>query len=223
MASILTEHALTTVATMLAELGLLDTQTALLERLINAASERIERFCHRHFEYGAEIEEATAGMGTPFLVLSRTPLVEIASVTMDGTAFDEDSYEVADAEAGTVYRAAGWPWAGLRLSGIAQDPLPGTERQNIVATYAGGYVTPAQEVAPGEGNGEPDPGLPRTLPYDLEQCVIDTVVYLYRNRGQDLSIVSERVLSAAYQYDRAHSLPGSVVRGLAPYVRIISA
>ena len=138
----------------------------------------------------------------------------IASITMDGFAFDKDGYEVADAEAGTVYRAAGWPWSGLRLSGIARDRLPGTERRNIAATYAGGYVTPGQAVAL---------GLPRTLPYDLEQYVIDTVVYLYRNRGQDPSVVSERILSAAYQYDRAHGLPGSVVRGLAPYVRIVSA
>jgi hypothetical protein len=152
-------------------------------------------------------------MGGPFLVLSRTPLVQIASITIDGTTIDADEYEISDAEAGLVYRAACWPWSGLRLGGIAQDRLSGTERRNIVVTYAGGYVTPGQATAQ----------LPRTLPFDLEQHCVDTVVYLYRTRGQDLSVVGERLLSAAYQYERGHGLPASVAKGLASYIRIASA
>lgn len=217
----LTVHALTTLDTIKDELNISvsdNSQDSVLTRLVNAASEAIERFCCRHFEHETEITEKIAGQGGKILLLSRTPLVEITEVKINDAAVTD--YSIYDSKAGMLFRANGWPWSGSAASPFSPDPLPGTERQNIETKYTGGYVTPAQESA--AASETPSVVLPRTLPYDLEQFCIDTVVSWYRQRGEDKSIVAEKLMSASVQYDRrAGNLPASVAEGLRRYVRII--
>ena len=223
MTATLTVHALTTLDTIKDELNISSSDTAqdnILTRLINAASEAIERFCHRHFEHEAEISEKSAGQGSKLLLLSRTPLVEVAEVKINNAAITD--YNIYDSEAGTLFRAHGWPWSVSVASPFSLDPLPGTERQNIEVKYTGGYVTPQQEAD--AAGATPPVELPRTLPYDLEQCCIDAVVSWYRQRGEDKSIVAEKLMSASVQYDRsAGNLPANVVESLknSGYVRVV--
>src|SRR4030042_1762739 len=119
--SIRTEHALTTLATVKGELGLDEEDTskdAILERLINVVSESIERKCGRHFEYTEEIEELVAGQGGPRIMLSRTPVVDVDPVSIDGAGLDPTEYVLESAETGMLYRSACWPWSGLCRRGI---------------------------------------------------------------------------------------------------------
>lgn len=209
----LTVHALTTVSTIEGELGLgAGSATALLERLINGASEAIERFCGRHFEYEANISEKVAGYGGVRLVVSRTPVVSIASIAYNGSTISSSEYSIEDADAGLIYRSTGWKWTAIRRPDITQDRLPGTEQKLFTVTYTGGYVTPQQAAD--------NPALTRSLPYDLEQACIDAVVTWYRDRGENRNITSEKVMSASLSYNR-HALPEPVQEMLAPYRRIV--
>jgi hypothetical protein len=44
------------------------------------------------------------------------------------------------------------------------------------------------------------PVLVRSLPYDLEDAVVQLVVYRYRSKGRDQSIASESLLNASVSY-----------------------
>lgn len=137
-------NALTTLARVKAELGITDAlKDALLEGWINDASEAIERRCGRKFQR-AEVLEKLRGTGTQSLLLSRTPVVSVTSVEVDGTMLEDDDYEIDDGGAGILNRESGWPTSGESCVGIAWTPVPGTGKRNIEVTYTAGYVTPGQ-------------------------------------------------------------------------------
>lgn len=188
----LTVHALTKWETVRDELGQTGTANqTVFERIVNAVSEAIEMVAGgRHFERGAAIIERVRGNGTSRLILSRTPIVSIASIerlNQDGTVaetYTASTYEIENAAAGFVYRADGWPWTGQSASDIAGSPLPWTERASLRVTYAGGWIAPPQD------NGTT---LIRDLPADLEEAAILSAVSLFRRRGQDRQITGQNV------------------------------
>lgn len=182
-------HALTTYATVRDELGLTGTQEeTALERMINAASEAIENICGRHFEYGSAVVERVRGEGNYRIMLSRTPVLSITSITEITQAgdisytYDTATYDLEDAGSGFVYREIGWPWTAQRAMDIGQLSVTETERARVIATYAGGWVTPQQAVN--------DNTLTRSLPSDLEEACIMSVVSMWRKRGIDRDISS---------------------------------
>lgn len=210
---------LTTLQNVKIELGISLPDTSMdeyIERLIKAATDAIERYCQRHFSYVDVFTETVAGYGTPFILVSRTPLVSIQEIRILGVSIganiDPNEYEIYDREAGSIYRQSGWPWSAGARGDITREPFPGTERKIIEVTYSGGYVTPDQEV---------HLLLPRTLPYDLEQICIDTVVSMFRERGENKAITSEGLMSARVSYDRSARLTQAAMAGLAPYQRIV--
>ena len=210
---------LTTLQNVKIELGisLPDTQNdEYIERLIKAATDAIERYCQRHFSYQEGIVETVAGFGTSFILVSRTPLLTVQDIRILGVSIganlDPSEYEIFDADSGSIYRQAGWPWSAQTRGDITRDPLPGTERKRIEVTYTGGFVTPDQEM---------DLSISRTLPYDLEQICIDTVVVMYRERGENKAITSESLMSASVSFDRSARLTQAAMAGLAPYQRIV--
>lgn len=183
----LNSHALTEFTVVRDTLGLAgDAAQGRTERIINAASEAIETFCGRHFEYAEEIVEFVRGMeNTPRIVLNRTPITSIAAIEVighDGTIVDtlvETTYRIEDARAGLVFRVLGWPWAPMFAGDASGTPLADTEAPNLRVTYAGGYITPAQAAA---GLGA------RDLPADIEEACIITAVSFMRQDGQDQRI-----------------------------------
>ena len=211
----LTVHALTTLQAVKDELGIMDSsKDSVLERLINAASEAIEQYCGRHFEYEQGVQETLAGTGGSRLVLSRIPVRAVTSVTVSGMPLDD--YVVEDPKAGILYRGAGWPWTARAWAGfISQDPLIGTESRDIVVTYDAGFVTPQQEADSGGT-------LTRDLPHAVEEACILTVVTWYLNRGENLSITSEGLAGVWVRYDRS-VLPQPARELLAPYKRLVMA
>ena len=208
----LSSHALTTVNEVKNELEISPSDTsqdALIERLINAASEAIENYCDRHFEK-AQVTERLAGYGRSRIVLSRTPVLQIVSVSVNGSVLPADSYMLEDAETGFLYRLDGvWPWTARYMSGtITSIQQPGSEERSIEVTYIGGYVLPKDDSA----------ATPRTLPYIIEQACIATVASMYRRRGSDLNILRESLQSAMVAY-ALQELPEIVKKWLEPYRR----
>jgi len=196
-------------------------QDNVIERLIKVAGDIVETYCGRNFEYKENVVERVVGWGTPYIEVSRTPLIELISVDFLPpfvgevvSSTDLENFEIFDSHGGVIIsNFFNFPWGARAHGGMVRDPLPGTERKNIEVVYSGGYITPQMV--------REDEDLERTLPFDLEQAVIDTVVGLFKQRGSDKNIVSEQLMSARLTYDRSNVIPESVRDTLKHYRRII--
>jgi hypothetical protein len=194
-------------------------QDKVIERLIMVASNIVEQYCGRSFVFKEDIVERVKGYGTNFIHVSRTPIIELkevkflppfsGEVVVGGEEFP--AFEIYDSEGGVIYSAFRFPWSVSLKGDMVRDPLPGTERLNIEVIYDGGYVTPEMAFK--------DENLERTLPFDLEQAVIDLVVSMFKGRGTDKNIVSEQLMSARLQYDRSNVIPESSREVLKHYRR----
>jgi len=204
-------NALTALATVKTELGIsASTDDAYLERLINAASDFIERYCSRQFQR-ASVTEKVQGYGDSFLRLGRRPIdtAVAITITLDGAAVDSISYEVHDAEAGLLIGKSGWADTTSLFEGPAWDGHAGSERKLYSVTYTGGYVLP------GDGGT-------RTLPYDLEDACVGLVVSRYRSRGQDQRIKSESLLSYSVTFGEAE-IPAPILAVLDRHKTLVQA
>jgi hypothetical protein len=190
----LNPNALTDYATTKARLRLgNDNDQPLIEQLINEASAALERFTYRSLSYAPVVTEVLPLKGGPYLLLSRTPVVSIASITLDTLGLlPATEYAIDDSAAGIIYRDVNWPWsAQLRPDlNFQRDQQPGTEKKNTTVVYAGGYVTGPQASAQ----------LLRTLPSDLERACLLTVVSYYREATRDPNIKQETVGKASRTY-----------------------
>lgn len=196
-----------TVATELA--GGVSLSDPRLPRLISVASAAIARHLDRQLHYVASITEKVKGFGRPRLILDVTPIVSVASVTLDDGTVVTDYVRENDL-AGLLYRRAGWPDTGLSRGGLppANDGAPGTQEPSITVVYAGGWVTPAQSGT-------------RTLPYEIEEACVQAVVGLYRGNGRDPEVASESLgaYSVSYRGQAGGILPDKVLPLLAAYRR----
>lgn len=95
---------------------------------IEAASDAIESYCGRSFEAAAGITETLDGERRAALLLARTPVTAINSITEDGVALTSAEYQwYSD---GRIYRMNGdyrvaWTW----------------KAQAVVIDYDGGYAS----------------------------------------------------------------------------------
>lgn len=200
----LSAHALTTVGTAKGFIGIPAddlTKDSLLEFLINATSERIEKYCSRHFEKATYIEYYM-GHERQRLLLNQYPIVSIASVELNGQTLASTEYEIEDADAGILYREIGWPWQGYSVGLVGEPNVPA---RNIKVVYIAGYVLPKDATVDN----------PRTLPYDLEQACVSFVAYLYGGRvGAGKASEQQGAVRADYEKlisgDKLLSLPPEV-------------
>jgi len=210
----LAANALTTYETARIELGAPDDDKnkAIVERIINAVSDRIAAEAGgRIFQRSTGIVEKHPGHSDYRLALGRAPIIgSITSIILlqfDGTSlstFDADSFEIESVADGILFRMAGWPDTQRPGRSIRGNLLPGTERKSVQITYDGGYVTPEQ--------ARNDALLTRDLPFDLEEACLIGVASLYRGRGQNLKVNNEQTSDAATSWRD----PG--VRGTPPSI-----
>lgn len=139
-------------------------QVTSVERFVDAASAAIERYCARIFAQQA-YSEVLGGHRYTSLMLARTPIVSMTSVSADGQTITD--YRVEDAEAGLLYRASGWGWPSATWT----------------LAYIGGYLMPEQST-PSAANGPP-------LPHDLQRACIETVKVWWQERGVTDRIASK--------------------------------
>lgn len=201
-------NALTTLATVKEELGISTTQwDAQLERRINVASDAIQTYLGRPLERATVTSERVKGYGDQRILLLRTPVVSITSIIYGGATIDAAGYYIENADAGIVFRSSGWEWTAIeRTDSILQEKQPGTEEGLLLVTYVGGWQTPAQ-------------GGTRTLPFDIEQACVDTVVQGWRNKGKYQNLQNETELQADASW-RGEMIPGPALRQLRRYRRL---
>ncbi len=186
----LSAHALTTVGTVKSFIGIPAsdlTKDSLLESLVNAVSERIEKYCSRHFEK-ATYTEYHRGHERQRLLLNQYPIVSVTSVELNGSVLASTEYEIEDADAGILFRETGWPWKGYNVGLVGE---PGVSTRNIKVVYVAGYVLPKDATADN----------PRTLPYDLEQACISFVAHLYGGK-EGAGKVSEQQGAVRTDYEK---------------------
>lgn len=168
-------------------------QAAILNDMIDEASDAIAAYCHRVF--GREtVTETLPGTSRRTMGLSRTPLVSITSVYEDATLLsavsasdpDADSagYYTEDAACSALGRDIGWPQstaAGWDRAAIDSGYILGRFRRwRYAVTYTAGWVLP-EETSP-------------TLPGGIERACLETVKRLWLARaGTDPNIASEQV------------------------------
>lgn len=182
-----------------------ETHDQFIGRLIGQASGAIERWTGRPFARET-VKETLAGVGRVDLVLSRTPIISVASVTIDGDVVTD--FSIRDAEAGILFRESGWPTSEIRGHNIASY-LTGETKDTIEVQYEGGYDLPGSE-------GSFDP----TLPADVERACIETVKAWFMARDRDPALASEKVgdfWAASY---KPGELPDSAKALLRPWRRL---
>ena len=177
--------------------------------LINQASAACCGFCGRSFAR-ATWAETFDGPANP-LILSRLPVVSVASITCNGAVVDLAGFEV-DAEAGLVRQhgagvsADEWshPW----------DDRRGWRPLRTMVTYAAGYLLPN------------DPG--RNLPDDVERACLEMVKALWFSSGSGArdpgvrSNTTEGIGTTQYRdpIPGAFGLPSMAMDMLTPYRRL---
>lgn len=202
----------TTPARVIAELGITDpAQQSLVSLQVLEASAMIESYCNRTFYLQEDIAEAVASSGGFILMVEKTPIISISSITFDGGAVASGDYSIHDAGAGMIYARSRWQDTGSYGTGIAQEIYPNSEEKLYTVTYDGGYILPGQ------------PG--RTLPHDIERACIELVKNI-RNMRADASVKSEAVpgVYSVEYFDGSQnsaSIPDNIAKMLAPYRRVM--
>lgn len=154
------------------------------DELVEEASQAFCKIAEREFAYVEEHTELVKGFGRVHLVLTRTPVLSVDSVTYQGSVIDPGSYFVSDSELGLLTKTSGyWPWTAPTTKFIQDTRRAGQERALISVVYSSGYVT----------RGQATGGLPMTLPREIERAVLDYAVTLYRGGGRDRSVASRTV------------------------------
>lgn len=194
---------LTTLDRVKQELDITDSsKDVILATKIAEASSDIEAFLG--FSVAQEVVSETfwqspQAEAPEFILLDRTPVATIASVTLDDVVIDSGLYRL-HAETGLLYSldASGYPcrWFVCKA---------------MVVAYTGGHVLP------GESG--------RNLPYAIEAATVDLVQSFWFARGRDGMIKSEEIPGVMRQdfwvgaVGQAGQLPPSVQSKLAPFRR----
>jgi len=206
---------LTTIEALERELGTNDTSLhALFSDLIKQATALIEKATGRVFAHET-VTESLPGTGTPILLLSRTPVRSITSITLDGTTVPTDEYTLDDAEAGAVLLHTNgtppapkiWVQPSHVTAGLSLFPLLDTLANNVTVVYEGGYKMP------GESG--------RDLPYDLERACLDLAKMFYFERSDNPRIVEQAVGDSSERRDNSFGIPTHVMEKIAPWRRVV--
>lgn len=206
-------------ADVAADLGV--TSDDRVQRAVTTASRLVADYCSRTFEKNTAIVEYPSSNGRSVLSLKRPPIASITSITEQGTLLTATDYECVgdNVEAGLVVRKYA-TWMNTRrgdrssISDVTATLLG--QSDYIVATYAGGYVTPGQNAL----DAITYPTV--TLPAAVQEAAIFTACSLFRSKGADPNIKSEAIGDWSIGYFDSRTNPENVVpssaRGLlAPY------
>lgn len=156
-----------------------------IERKIKAATTAIEKYCGRIFAQQS-YQEVINGSDSDILQITHTPIVGTPTVLCDGVAITD--FEVRDAEAGWLYRETGWAraaWVDWNIEATHYD----SHYPVFAVSYTGGYKLP----------GEQD----TTLPADIEEACIVTVVQWIKRGKRDLDVKSKKVGDFSLTYGGA--------------------
>lgn len=226
----LTLTALTTLAKVKTALRItVSTYDTQLEDAINVASEMISGYLtgqRSGLHYLEDIEETVPGHGTTEITVSRLPCWAVVSIAQSGSVIDASDYALQTADdkrAGVITSQGGWRWQPMvDGGGISRRAVVGHDLADIVVTYDGGWVTPAQSLP------SPNTNSVETLPAVIDMACVRTACWLYGRAGSDPTVQSESLMSysvsygsAADQVDPGSGLPLAVAAMLGPYRMLV--
>lgn len=135
-----------------AELGVTFTtpEKKVVDNLIVGITAAIEAFCNAPSFARESVTETLPGFDELTIELLRRPVLSVSAVSVDSETVTD--YAIEDADAGSLYREAGWDWTAqhrFSLNGrqrwpASGHPAPGREEPLISASYVGGYILPDQ-------------------------------------------------------------------------------
>lgn len=168
--------------------SLLDRATALIEGYIGYPLRR------------QVYEETIAGYGSNDLIVSRTPLLAIESLSLSTNVIASTGYFIENERAGFIHCDLGWPWSpGMHID-LTLTPIPRTEAKTYTAIYEAGYC-----INGSTADGWLTTGYP--VPSEVEAAMTMTVDFLSKSAGRDPSITSKTIgdLSISYAGRRGFS------------------
>ena len=169
-------------------------------RLIAAASSLIETYIRRpKMLLQTQYREYFAGIGSPTVMLSVTPVLSVNGITLRDQSMTADW--TIDPNTGILFRPLGWEYTGFHTLAIEETRVPAAGRPEFAVDYTAGYMSPAQ------GLGEPP------LPPDIEQACIVTVLQWVQTQTQNLTIQRTRIGDFTQTFFAGSSNVGGV-RGL---------
>lgn len=205
------------------EIGLASdsSQDAHLERLIEATSQNIIKYCSvPSFHYESARVDDVKGWGTPLLHVPKRPLLSIGSVVYDPQGSPQtvssDDYLLDNGNQGRIYRDGGWLWTVSEGSQITTFPLPGTEESLYRVTYECGYKTRNQVDNLGESGS-------MTLPEEIEDACLILAASRYYRAYRDRTKSSERLGAWSASYSLSASMPPDVAMMLDEYAEARSS
>ena len=179
-----------------------------LEKQINIYSQRIENYLGRKIYTRTVTDEKYAGNGRSKLYLNNYPVTSVTSVTQQDDTISSADYDLVSSDyAAYLYNEYGWAFNGI-TTGISRAVVD--KYKDIKVTYVTGYVLPPA-------------GTGITLPADIEEACIQSVVYQYgqiNNKGRVVTSEKLQSWSATYsdtQFDMKSGMLESVKSMLAPY------
>ena len=141
-----------------------DTYNTWIERQINIFSQRIENYLGRKLYTRTITDEKYSGNGRTKLYLNNYPVSSVTSVTQQDDTISSDDYDLVSSDySAYLYNEYGWWFNGI-TNGITKAIVDRYE--DIKVTYVAGYVLPQSEET-------------QTLPLDLEEACIQSVIYAY--------------------------------------------
>lgn len=177
------QHALVSLYTVADELGIevgVDPATdRRLLRYIEFASAQLQNDIGRDLTYKEVTEKVGATYGQRNLVVAKNlPLVEIISIELDDTTIDVAEYFIDDEAIGSIRRKnRSWTPTDVVARGMMGNQYPQEVLNDYEVVYTGGYVTEMQVTST----------QPRTLPYDIENVVIQLVKAQHANSSSQVN------------------------------------
>lgn len=172
---------LTTLARVKQDLGITVTDfDTILGEMIDQASDIIVSYCNRQFAL-ENITETLPTTNDFNIILTRTPITTITSITFDGNIIPANEFTINEPEAGIVFNEFGWEESALIRAGVTRIPIRETREYLLTVIYNGGFVLPSFTSDT------------RNFPQDLERAAIQTVKDLWFKRERDPSLQKESI------------------------------
>jgi hypothetical protein len=163
------------------------THDTYLRSLISEASSAISHMTDIVFAK-QQYKESIPGEGDYEALVSHRPVLSVDEVLCDNVPLED--VEIADADAGILYRRGGFSWTVPFGAGANMLPRVGCELPLYVITYTAGFVLPGW-----------DDTSPRTLPSTIERAAVITVAHWYGHRGQTRGVKTKKVGDLSITYD----------------------
>ncbi len=165
---------------VLYELGLSGSEaTIIITDMVDQASAAIVSYCNRQFAQET-VEETIPTTGSCNILLTRTPIISISSITFNGVTVAATEYFINEPEAGMVFNPSGWGDTAQRSYGLSRTPVQNSRAYLLKATYTAGYIPPGYSGSP-------------AMPSDIERACIELVKSLWLARKLNPNIESESV------------------------------